>query len=174
MQELETRIKNKDELLAGRDAEINELRSQLSVLTKGIGQMSSFFRQAEALATIEGQDASTPVPNETLNGREAKPGKAVPSVPDAPREIVSPHLLNRITDELTEVTGVMGPIASIIVRDHVLALGETMERFPKARLLDLLESLSKEILDENLKSDFRQRLAHTTQIFGSDDSLLPS
>jgi hypothetical protein len=36
-----------------------------------------------------------------------------------------------------------------------------MKTFPKTRLPELLESLSKEILDENLKIDFRERFAQS-------------
>jgi hypothetical protein len=171
IQDSESLMRNKDELLAGRVAEVNDLKSQLKRLAKGIGEMSSFFRQAEALVPIEGQEIGPAVPKNPLKGGEENLPKVTPDIPDAPREIVSPHLFQRITSELTEVTGVMGPIASIIVRDHVLGLGESMEKFPKTRLPELLESLSKEILDENLKIDFRERLAHNGQIGGEGDVL---
>jgi hypothetical protein len=51
----------------------------------------------------------------------------------------------------------MGSIASLIVRHHVKALGESMEEFPQTRLTDLLDSLSGEIADDKLKADFRKR-----------------
>ncbi len=173
IQDFESQVRNKEELLAGRDAKINDLKSQLNLLTKGIGEMSSFFKQAEALAAAEGQGVGTAVLNESLKQREEKPAtfqskspRVTPIVPDAPREIVSPDLFYRITGELTEVKGIVRPMASIIVRDHVLALGESMEKFPKTRLPELLESLSKEITDEDLKIDFRKRLAQNAQIVG--------
>lgn len=172
-QEFQNQVRNKEELLAARDAEMNDLKSQLKVLTKGIEEMSSFFRQAEALAAIEGQPGSKGVVSEPSNSGEKnpvalqrKPPEVVATVPDAAAEIVSPDLFNRIIDELTEVMGVMRPIASIIVRDHVAALDESMQKFPKARLPELLESLSREILDENLKVDFRERLIESAQIDG--------
>jgi chromosome segregation ATPase len=168
IQDFESQARNKEELLAGRDAEINDLKSQLKLLTKGIGEMSSFFKQAEALATVEGQGVSTAVLNEPLNRAKEKPAtfqskgpKVTPIVPDAAREIVSPELFQRITDELTEVINVIRPIASVIVRDHVVALRESMKTFPKTRLPELLESLSKEVLDEKLKIDFRERFAQS-------------
>ena len=165
VQDFESQVRNKEELLAGRDAEISDLKSQLKLLTKGIEEMSSFFKQAEALATVEGQGVSTAFPNEPLNRGKEKPAtfqskgpKVTPIVPDTAREIVSPELFQRITDELTEAMNVMGPLASVIVRDHVVALGESMKTFPRTRLPELLESLSKEILDENRKIDFRERI----------------
>jgi len=163
IQDFESQARNKKELLAGRDAEINDLKSQLKLLTKGIGEVSSFFRRAEALAAMEGQDVSAAVPNKPLKGGKEKPATlqstdpiVTPIVPDAVHEIVLPDLFQRITGELTEVMGVMEPIASIIVRDHVVALGESMEKFPKTRLPELLESLSKEILNANPKIGDRE------------------
>jgi hypothetical protein len=55
VQDLESQVRNKEELLAGRDAEISDLKSQLKLLTKGIEEMSSFFKQTQALATVEGE-----------------------------------------------------------------------------------------------------------------------
>jgi hypothetical protein len=49
-------------------------------------------------------------------------------------------------------------MASVIVRHDVAALGESMEKFPRARVTELLESVTKEISNENLKIDFRKRL----------------
>jgi hypothetical protein len=50
-------------------------------------------------------------------------------------------------------------MAPLIVRDHVKSLGETMEQFPKARVRELLETVSSEILDEKVKTGFRERIA---------------
>jgi hypothetical protein len=59
--------------------------------------------------------------------------------------------------EFSELTNVIRSIASLIVRDHVRALGESMEAFPQARFAELLESLSGQISDDKLKADFRER-----------------
>jgi hypothetical protein len=104
-------------------------------------------------------------PKRTLKprGREtghiqSKGSKVTSTLLDAAQDIVSPELFQRITDELTEAMNVMGPLASVIVREHVASLGESMKTFPKTRLPELLESLSKEILDEKRKIDFRERI----------------
>ena len=172
-QDFESLVRAKEEQLAGRDAEINDLKSWLKLLTKGIGQMSSFFRQAEALAGVEGQDVGAAVLNEPVDGRQEKPvtvqsnvSKVVPIVPDAAREIVSPDIFGSITGEFAEVTGVMSPLALLIVRQHVAALGESMETFPKTRLPELLERIVKEISDENRQIDFRARVAQNAQMGG--------
>jgi hypothetical protein len=137
----------------------------LELLTKGIEQMSSFFKQTQALTTGVGQGVSTAFLNKPLNRGKEKPAtfqskgpKVTPIVPDTAREIVSPELFQRIIDELTEVMDLIGSLASVIVREHVASLGESMKTFPTTRLPELLESLSKEILDEKQKIDFRERI----------------
>lgn len=152
--------------LDGRDAEIKDLKSWLKLLTKGIGQMSSFFRQAEALVGIDGQDVSAAVLKEPVDGKQENPvtvqsnvPEVIPIVPDAAREIVSPHIFGRITGEFAEVTGVMSPLSLLIVRQHVAALGESVEKFPKTRLAELLERLVTEISDKKRQVEFRARVA---------------
>jgi hypothetical protein len=76
--------------------------------------------------------------------------------PDATEQNVSPEFFKQLTLELTQT---IGPMAPLIVRDHVKSLGETMEQFPKARVRELLETVSTEILDEKVKTGFRERIA---------------
>lgn len=169
-QAFESLMKDKQELVTRRDAEINDLKSQLKRLTKAIGEVSSFFRQAEALTSFEGQDASPAAEKESVDVAEEKPAAAqakfatvTPIAPDAAGEIVSPEIFQRITSELAEVTDVIGPLASLIVRRQVKALGESIEKFPRRRLPELLESLANEISDEKQQIDFRDRLAQNPQ-----------
>ena len=167
IQDFESLVKE----LAGRDAEIKDLKSWLKLLTKGIGQMSSFFRQAEALVGIDGQDVSAAVLKEPVDGKQENPvtvqsnvSEVMPIVPDAAREIVSPHIFGRITGEFAEVTGVMSPLSLLIVRQHVASLGESVEKFPKTRLAELLERLVTEISDKKRQVEFRARVAQNAQI----------
>src|SRR5262245_43134089 len=81
-------------------------------------------------------------------------------VTEAARKTVSQDAFARITAEFSKLTNVMGSIASLIVRHHVRALGESMEEFPQTRLTDLVESLSREISDAKLKADFRKRFGN--------------
>jgi len=158
-EEFEKQAKHEKEVLAGRDAEIADLKSQLKLLTRGIKEMSSFFKQAEVFSTVEAQIAKA-VPEGPVNGEQPKTPVEQPKAgnsapPDNTREIVSPDLFQRMTGELTKF---MGPMASMIVRDHVVALGESMEKFPKTKLADLVKGLSEEIGDEKLRIGFRERV----------------
>jgi chromosome segregation ATPase len=162
IQDFEKELRNKETLLAGRDAEINDLKSKLEVLTGKIQEMSSFWKQSEALATTEAQNISTLAASEPLNGEKEKPtespfkvkGSPVTSneQPSAAQETVWPHFFEFMIQELALI---IGPKARMIVREHVASLGESMDSFPKSRLAELLEILSKEIVDDPLKTSFR-------------------
>jgi chromosome segregation ATPase len=163
VQDLESQLRTREELLTGRDTEITTLKSQLRVLTKGLEEMAFFFKKAEALAAIDGQSSRTPSLNEPMKAREEKAADSenatvTPSAPDAAPDIVSDYAFGDMIRELAELTNVIGIVASMIVREHVTALGESMETFPKARLPQLVESLSREILDESRKARFCDRV----------------
>jgi hypothetical protein len=155
-------LRNKETLLAGRDAEINDRKAKLQVLTGKIQEMSSFLKQAEALATIEGQNSSALAGSVPLNKMENKPTETslrveVPSATsneqtNAAQQTVRPEFFDFMIQELAMI---IGPGAPMIVREHVASLGESMEKFPKARLAELLEILSKEIVNEPLRTGFR-------------------
>jgi chromosome segregation ATPase len=167
IQEFDVGMRDKEKSLAWRIAEINDLKSQLKLLTKGIEEMSSFFRQAEALTVAKGQDAGAAAEAMPAAGEKQPPdvqaevSKDARNGSDVTRQFVSSEILERVTGELAEVTGVMSPLALVIVRQQVAALGESMEKFPKLRLPELLENLAKEISDDNRKIDFRERLARS-------------
>jgi chromosome segregation ATPase len=162
IQDFKNQLRNKEKLLGGRSAEINDLTSKLQVLTGKIKEMSSFLKQAEALATVEGQNSSTLTASEPLNGVEEKPVGSpfeveVPTVTsneqtNVGQQTVSPDFFDLMSQELSAIIGKQAPM---IVRERVAALGESMEKFPKSRLAELLEILSKEIVNEPLRIGFR-------------------
>ena len=134
IQQFENQLKDKQSLLADQDAEINYLRSEVEVLTGKIQKLSSFLKQAEALASIEVQTTSnehTGVAQQTLR----------------------PELFVLIRQQLAKI---IGSNAEMILRDRVAALGESIDNFPNSRLYDLLESVSKEIKNEPLRISFRK------------------
>lgn len=54
------------------------------------------------------------------------------------------------------LTEAMGPMAPLVVWDQVSALGEQFDAFPKSRLGELVESASREILEEAMRIRFQQ------------------
>ena len=146
----------KGELLAGQVAEINDLKSQVKVLTKGIGQMSSFFRQAEAFVGVDqeavgaaGLDKPASESLESPIKTQSNGTNDTPAVSARRGETVPADFFQPITMELADITGVMAPLAALIVKDHVTALNESMEQFPKKRLQELFASLAKEFPMKN-------------------------
>jgi succinoglycan biosynthesis transport protein ExoP len=64
---------------------------------------------------------------------------------------VSQDFFDRMISKLSEAAG---PMAPLIIRDHIARLGESKATFPKNRLKELFERVSQEILDERLRKDF--------------------
>ena len=157
-QAFENELRNKEELLAKRDNEINDLKSKLEVLTGKIQGMSSFLKQAETLAAVEGQNSVTPGASETESGVTEKPADSpfrfkVPYAQTAmAQQTVPSSFFDLMSQELTEI---IGPNAPAFAREHVAALGESIEKFPKSRLAELLEILSQDIVNELERISFR-------------------
>jgi len=172
IQDLESQLRTKEKDLADRNKEINDLKSEVKLLIKGVEEMSSFFKQAEALANIQAEDilADSQAQNTgtVVAGEQLKTGEeelvisrfqdlgVTSNIRHAARETVSRDAFDLIIREFGELSNVMESIASLVVRDHVKALGESMEEFPKTRLTELLEALSGS--DDRLKTGFRERL----------------
>ena len=162
IQDLESQVKTKDNLLVGRATEVSDLKTQLEVLKNGIKEMSSFFNQSEILATVKGQDNDPVICKGESKTRQDKPAAtrftgstATSEVTDAAVEAVPPIFFDHVTRELSEF---FGPMASVIIHDHVASLGESTGKFPKARVPELLEIISREIPYESVKNSFRERL----------------
>jgi type II secretory pathway predicted ATPase ExeA len=50
----------------------------------------------------------------------------------------------------------IGPMASVVLTDHIKRLGASMERFPKVRIQSLIDALSVEVSSEVLLQNFRR------------------
>jgi myosin heavy subunit len=172
IQDLENQIRTKEKDLADRHREVSDLRSEITALMKGIKEMSCFFKQAEALANNHSEDISVDVQPQNIGAvnagkqpeeAETKPtasqpvGLPVTSNPtDAShQETVPPSFFDSMSRELGEA---FGPMAPVILRDHLKAVGESMEKFPKTRVAELLDNITKEIANETVKSTFREHL----------------
>ena len=85
------------------------------------------------------------------------PAKQATSEPAkvAPADAVPQGFFDRMVHGLAEVSG---PIASVVVRDQIAALGATEETFPKSRIPELVDSVSQVIPDKRLKARFQQRM----------------
>jgi general secretion pathway protein A len=68
---------------------------------------------------------------------------------------VPANFLNVLAAALTDA---MGPMSKIVLREQIKSLGESSERFPHAKVEMLLESVSREILDERMRAHFRHQM----------------
>ena len=67
-------------------------------------------------------------------------------------------------DMLVALTEAMGPMARFVLSDQVSSMGESVQRFPKARLPHLLGLLAQEILNDNLRRQFQEQMMRAAQV----------
>jgi hypothetical protein len=169
---LETQFREAEQILGATEAaeEIDPNRNRHSIDSNGEldSQMNAMEEsKAEALLGIQAQAIGTVVDGEQLKTGEEKPtafpfeaaAGVTPTAPEAGRTTVSQDAFDRVIAGFGELANVIESIASLIVRDHVRTLGESMEEFPQRRLPALLESLSQEMPDDKLKAEFCERFA---------------
>ena len=69
--------------------------------------------------------------------------------------VVSAQFLDYMISALTEA---MGPMASVIVYEQILAMGESVTEFPKRRVVELIEQTTREILSESAKANCKRAM----------------
>lgn len=81
--------------------------------------------------------------------------EAVAPAVKTPAEIVPPALLHRVTNLLTDI---IGPMAPLVLRDQIEALGESPESLPETKLDELVMLIGREISDGRLKNRFEESM----------------
>lgn len=67
---------------------------------------------------------------------------------------------SHIFDYMTRIAmAAMGPMAPLVVRDQLCALGESQAAFPQPKLGQLVEMVSREILNETMRLRFQDMMA---------------
>ena len=97
-------------------------------------------------------------PKEAVNGA----GRRVEPVLD----LVPSQFFESMVRALTEA---MGPMAFLVVRDRVAAMGESHDAFPKHRLGQLVDETSGEILSESMKGRFQELMSKEIQTINNGD-----
>jgi hypothetical protein len=77
------------------------------------------------------------------------------TVAKAKADLVPTALLDRVTGILTEV---IGPMAPLVLRDQIEALGASPDSLPEAKLDDLIMLIGREIGDGKLKNKFEESM----------------
>jgi type II secretory pathway predicted ATPase ExeA len=85
---------------------------------------------------------------------------------EAVSEVVPLQFFQSMIRTLTEC---LGPMAAIILDDHIAAMGETKEAFPKRRIGELVDKISLEILNESMKGHFQQLIFKEVHTMVGDD-----
>ena len=53
----------------------------------------------------------------------------------------------------------MGPMAQIVLQEHVKLLDQSLEHFPREKVIGLIESVSREIFDDSIREKFRRSMS---------------
>ena len=53
----------------------------------------------------------------------------------------------------------MGPMAQIVLVEHVKLLGQSLDHFPREKVAGLIESVSREIFDDSIRAKFRRSMS---------------
>jgi len=64
----------------------------------------------------------------------------------------------------------LGPMASIIIQDQIVAMGESKNAFPTVRLTQLIDEASREIANEEMKIQFHELMSKEIHAIGYDPS----
>ncbi|HYA30267.1 MAG TPA: AAA family ATPase [Acidobacteriota bacterium] len=70
--------------------------------------------------------------------------------------IVPESFLVSLRDALVDA---MGPMAPIVLSEQVKRFGASMDGFPRDKIVNLIESVSKEIFDESIRDQFRKGMS---------------
>lgn len=70
-----------------------------------------------------------------------------------PKATINGTFFEKLEGEFIEV---MGPLGSVFIDEVVTALGETRDSFPRDKVAELVEQISKDIKEEKKRSSFQQ------------------
>ncbi|HWP22937.1 MAG TPA: DUF4388 domain-containing protein [Candidatus Binatia bacterium] len=93
---------------------------------------------------------------------QAKLVEPAPSVAKPLAEVVPSALMNRLATILTEV---IGPMAPLVLRDQVEALGASLDSLPESKLDELIALVGREIPDGRLKNKFEEAVLQEISTF---------
>ena len=121
--------------------------------TKAAQKSSDKRSISEAIETLPSADSTLTLKQSTPASRSIKRRKSSPTV--------SLPFMQRLSDFLADA---IGPVAPLILRDQIAALGETQDAFPERRLDELLDLLEHQISNQHMRSRFRERISQQVRI----------
>jgi general secretion pathway protein A len=138
---------------------IQEVAENLNITTRPEARLRPIRQVVNNLNSDDAAQASGAALAKARSGMvrlESKPTNVKPVPKSIPSTAFVPSsFLNALAAALTDA---MGPMAKIVLRDQIKTLGETPERFPRAKVDMLFESVAREILDEGMRAQFRSQM----------------
>ena len=74
----------------------------------------------------------------------------------AASEVIPESFFSALCDALIDA---MGPMARIVLAEHIKHAGVSAARFPRDKIAGLVDSVSREIFDESIRNQFRQHMS---------------
>jgi len=86
-------------------------------------------------------------------------------------QVISAFVSNRFFESMARaLVEALGPMASIIIQDQIVAMGESKNAFPTVRLTQLIDEASREIANEEMKIQFHELMSKEIHAIGYDPS----
>lgn len=133
---------------------------------------SSYY--ASVNAETENQSASTEqsIENPPESTGEDEPVSPTEKLASSTEELIG-NAPKQLFDQLiSKFSEAVGPMAPLIVRDHVELMRESMDAFPKSRLNELLDRVGEEVLNETLRNRFQRSMLQEIQLGRSSEGEL--
>ena len=116
---------------------------------RGKSKRDDELEQSDEVEGSNGVEESDEVERLSVDTPESplQPAHQIP-----PQDTVPPQFFHRLARALAEA---MGPMASVVIADQISALDESLDAFPKRKLVELIDSVSVWILNEEMKAHFQ-------------------
>jgi general secretion pathway protein A len=116
-------------------------------------------REPARLEAAKSAPTPTPAPEPVRDPRSAP--RAEPTHGNVSSLVVPESFLVTLREALIDV---MGPMGKVILSEQVKCFGASMERFPRDKVGNLIESLSREIFDPSSRDRFRKGISDGVRI----------
>ncbi len=141
----------------------------------------AFIQEVADDLCLAGTSSRVPALRRDIAGRvEARPTPRPEPVKTPPVQLVKNHraiavespnghagnavVPEKFFHELREaLVDAMGPMAQIVLAEHVKLLGQSLDHFPREKIAGLIESVSREIFDDSIRERFRRSMSQGTK-----------
>ena len=79
--------------------------------------------------------------------------------------LVSQEFMNRLLNLMLDA---VGPVAPLILRDHIALLGESQNAFPRNRIDELVKLIAPEILHREIRANFQKEISEEIRNLGPE------